>query len=78
MNEFVGLLIVSLAMWLSGYGAAMMMGQHGRYVSYSKRVARWFGSQAVSATRFMWRRYPTQIVWATIGFFLALVLLGPR
>ena len=76
MNEVVSLLVVTSAMWLSGYGAAMIAGQHGRYVDYSRRGVYWFGSQVKRGVRWMWRRYRTQIIWMAIGFFLALTLLG--
>lgn len=76
MELFVGLSVVIGAVWLSGYGAAMIVQQHGRYVSFSRRGARWFGSQAMRGIRWVWRHYHVQITWMTIGFFLALALLG--
>lgn len=76
MNTFVGLLVVTGAIWLSGYGAAMIVQQHGRYVSYSRRGVRWFGRQIMRGARSLWRRYHVQITWMAIGFLLALALLG--
>lgn len=77
MGTFVLLLCLSAGVWLSGYGAAMAIGQHGRYVSLSKRCARALGQLGVRGISWAWGRYRTQITWMAVGFFLALFLLGP-
>ena len=74
MSEFMRLAAVIGALWLSGFGAAMIVGQHGRYVAFTRRELR-RASRACSrlVVRF-WRRWRTQVIWFAIGFVVALYL----
>ena len=67
MDLIIGFSVLIGAVWFSGYGAAMIVQQHGRYAAASGRVLRWF-----------WRRDRVQIIWFAIGFAFALLLLAPR
>jgi len=69
MNEqqIVGLAVALTALWLFGFGAAMIIGQHGQYVALTGRAGRSIGRTFWRLVGWAWHRWWIQIVWFTLG-----------
>jgi len=76
MNQAVSLGVVAVAVWLAGYGAAMIVQQHHRYAAVTRRGVRLAGRQFGRLIGWIWHRWYTQIIWAAIGSGVTLYLLG--
>jgi hypothetical protein len=63
MNLFVTLGVF----WVMIYGTLMIVGQHGRWASFTKKI---FGK--------FWGAHKMRIIWFVIGATVALYLLQPR
>ncbi|MDP2651040.1 MAG: hypothetical protein Q8O98_00435 [bacterium] len=66
MDLVMTFVILIGALWLAGYGTAMIVSQHGRYVAWTRRGLRSF-----------WNHNRTRIIWFAIGFLCAAMLLSP-
>jgi len=75
MNEVIVLAVTGFAIWLAGFGAAMIVQQHGRYVAITRRGVRLIFRQFGRLVSWAWRRWHTQIIWAVIGAAVTLYLL---
>jgi len=65
MNVFWNYVIVIVAVWFTGFATAMIVGQHSRYLSFTKRQF-----------KKVWTTNKTRIIWFAVGFGLAIALLN--
>ena len=61
MESLTGLMVLIGALWLAGYGTAIIAGLGGRYIALSKRPIKW-----------MWTKHKVRIVWFLLGVITAL------
>jgi hypothetical protein len=63
----MNLLVMLFVFWTMIYGVAMIVGQHNRWVSFSKKLANRF-----------WGAHKGRILWLVIGVAITLYFLQPR
>lgn len=64
MNLVMNYVIMIVMMWVVGYAVLRIVGQHGWYVSTTKRLA-----------KKLWTSNSSKVIWMTVGFALALAFL---
>lgn len=73
-DQTVGLVGATFALWLAGFGVAMVMQLHGHYLRATRRIFQWAASRVGRSVLALWRRYRTQIVWFAIGVAVAMLV----
>lgn len=60
-------IVALLAIWIMGFGMAMILQSHRTYLDATRRFIGWMGRIFFRLLRWIWYRWHFQITWMAIG-----------